>query len=590
MYSNIASVQILVALLKQYDIRDVVLSPGGSDIPIIHSIENDSFFNCFSVVDERSAAYFALGVSQVRNHPVACVCTSGSAVCNYLPGITEAFYQNVPVIAITADKNPYFQGQLETQKIEQSHIFDGVVKKSVSLPLVNTSDDRWLCSRLIQEALLEMKHHGQGPVHINIPIVEDIKVYDQEILPQINPIMRFGPELDVARWRSAAEELSQSQKILVIIGQNVVFCEEDQKLLDDFFAKFNCVYAVEHLSNVNCNGRVFSYPISEMKNFSELHELVPDIVITLGNNLSAYNLKHFLRINHTKFKHWLVNESGTIRDIFKSLYFIFECTPRNFFHFMLEYAPASSINDQKYFDTWNSLSGQIMIPEFEFSNFYIAKRLSETIPPNSLLHTAILNSTRVMQFFPLAKGVESYSNVGTLGIDGCFSTFVGQASVFDGLSFLVIGDLSFFYDMNAAGIKHIGKNVRVVLLNNGGGAEFHFFAGKDAIPSINRHICAQHRKSAKGWIISLGFKYIAVNNKEELEKAISQLAQESEIPIFVEVFTDMEDDAKYTQKFYDLNKKEPSLNLSQYAHKAARHLISPEKIQKMKAIIDIIKK
>ena len=134
MNSSFRSVQILIDLLKQYEIKDIVLSPGGSDIPLIHSIETDAYFTCYSVVDERSAAYFAMGVAQQKNRPAACVCTSGTAVCNYLPGITEAFYQSVPVLAITADKNPYYQGQLEIQKIEQTHIFDGVIKKSVSLP------------------------------------------------------------------------------------------------------------------------------------------------------------------------------------------------------------------------------------------------------------------------------------------------------------------------------------------------------------------------------------------------------------------------------------------------------------------------
>ena len=171
MYSNHKSVQILLSLMKKFDIRDVVLSPGGSDIPLIHSIETDDFFTCYSVVDERSAAYYAMGVAQEKSRPVACICTSGTAVCNYVPGITEAHYQNVPVLAITADKNPYYQDQLETQKIKQNNIFTDVVKKSVDLPVVQSADDEWLCNRLVNEALLELNHHGTGPVQINIPIV-----------------------------------------------------------------------------------------------------------------------------------------------------------------------------------------------------------------------------------------------------------------------------------------------------------------------------------------------------------------------------------------------------------------------------------
>ena len=177
MYTVIKNVQVLVKLLKEHNIRNIVMSPGGSDIPIIHTIEMDDFFNCYSVVDERNATYFALGLSQEKNEPVACVCTSGTAICNYLPGITEAYYQNAQVIAITADKNPIFQDQLETQKIDQMNTFKNVVKASVDLPVIRDDNDEWICNRLVNEALIEMTHHGKGPIHINIPIVGDTSKY-----------------------------------------------------------------------------------------------------------------------------------------------------------------------------------------------------------------------------------------------------------------------------------------------------------------------------------------------------------------------------------------------------------------------------
>jgi 2-succinyl-5-enolpyruvyl-6-hydroxy-3-cyclohexene-1-carboxylate synthase len=220
MYSNFFNVQILIALLKEYGIHDVVLSPGGSDIPMIHSIETDDFFCCYSVVDERSAAYFAMGVAQQKNKAVACVCTSGTAVCNYVPGITEAFYQNVPIVAITCDKNPNYQGQLETQKIDQKNILDGVVKKSVDLPFLNNEEAVWLCNRLVNEALLETSHHGKGPVHINIPIVGATDIYNCEKLPP-QRVIRYGDIHSEFFWDDTVKKLHSYQIIMVVFANHI---------------------------------------------------------------------------------------------------------------------------------------------------------------------------------------------------------------------------------------------------------------------------------------------------------------------------------------------------------------------------------
>ena len=225
MYSHFKNVQILISLMKQFEIKDVVLSPGGSDIPLIHSLESDDFFTCYSVVDERSAAYFAMGIAQEKKQIVACVCTSGTAVCNYLPGITEAYYQEVPVLAITADKNPNFQDQLELQKIKQSNIFDGVVKKAVELPMVHTEEDEWLCNRLANEAMLELTHHGCGPVHINMPILGPTQIFNCEQLPPQRK-MTFVQKPD---WAEIAKYLT-GKKIMVVVGQNLVFSEKMFKI------------------------------------------------------------------------------------------------------------------------------------------------------------------------------------------------------------------------------------------------------------------------------------------------------------------------------------------------------------------------
>lgn len=584
MYSNIKSVQILVALLKEFQVKDIVLSPGGSDIPLIHSIETDDFFSCYSVVDERSAAYFAMGVSQQKNKKVACICTSGSAVCNYLPGITEAFYQNAQVIAITCDKNPYYQGQLETQKIEQSHIFNGVVKKSVCLPLVSNPDDEWLCNRLVNEALLEVNHHGNGPVHINVPIVGRTDIYDCIKLPNERKIERIEYYSIEDSFDGIIEELNTYDRIMVIIGQNISFDDNFKLVMEEFFKRFNCIFAVENISNLNCDGCIFTYPVTEI---SLPDSLLPDLVISIGNNLAAYGLKPYLRQNYQKVTNWYVSETGNVRDSYKSLTKIIEIAPKYFFQKIVTKTNAKINNT--YFDLWQNELKKIKLPNFDFSNFYVAKKLASRIPDNSILHLAILNSTRVMQFFDISRNVKAYSNVGTLGIDGCLSTFAGQAAAApDDFAFLLIGDLSFFYDMNAAGISSISPNVRIILLNNGGGSEFHFFMGKDKISTINDFICAKHQKVATGWAVSLGYDYYCVSNENELEQAFALLDKKTDKPIFIEVFTDLEEDAVKTKLFYNSNRNNNN-SFWVTLKKTFKRVLPSNQIEKAKKIIDILR-
>ena len=584
MYSGIKSVQLLVALLKAHNVKDIIMSPGGSDIAIIHSIETDDFFNCYSVVDERSAVYFAIGIAQQKQAPVACVCTSGTAVSNYLPGMTEAFYQNVPVIAITADKEPYRLNQLMLQKIDQTGIFNSVTKKSVNLPVVKNGNDFWYCERLINEALVELDHHGKGPVHINIPIVESGAVYNCAELPKVRKIEIISRDKSIDVWASFIPKLASAKKILVIAGQNINFTDDDIKYVEKFAEKYNCVISVEHMSNLKCKGCISTYRVSEVSAPGIFTDLIPDLVISFGNNIASYKLKPLIKENKSAYTHWQIDEAGRIRDFSDRLTNVFECTPQYFFKYFAENAPEGAANNMDYYKLWATKYNEIEYPDFEFSNFYVAKKLSENIPQDSVLHLAILNSTRTMQFFDLAPNVKTYSNIGALGIDGCLSTFLGQAVSTENLAFLVVGDLSFFYDMNAAGIRHVGKNVRIVLVNNTGGSEFHFFMGKNKIPTINEHICAEHHKTAGGWIKSLGYDYYSASSKEEIDSIIPEFAKPSDKPMFLEVFTDMEKDAKLTNEFFHNNRIKFGGIKAKLIDKA-KSVIKPEHIEKAKKFL-----
>lgn len=546
MYTSIKNVQVVLALLKEYHISDVVISPGGNNIPIIHSVESDSYFHCYSVVDERSAAYFAMGMAQQKERPVALVCTSGTAVSNYLPALTEAKYQRVPLIAITSDRSPYLLDQLETQKIDQMNLFSTVCKKDVNLPIVNTDDDLWYCGRLVNEALIAMSNGANGPVHINVPTTGNPFDYSCEALPTVRKIDYFsGAEnLNTNVFKEYAIKL-KDKKILLVIGEGFVNRDRLVSMLTAFCNKLSAVCVVDYISNIHYTEAILSYRIMESMNDKDFDSLLPDVVITMGNNILSNNFKRFLRTHRLQFDHWAIDEGGEIRDVFKALKAEFCCTPE---FFMESITPFLNENiDQTFKEEWNAARDKTQIENFPYSNMAIIEAFSKKIPEKSIVHLAILNSTRGFHLFENQKQLKVYSNIGALGIDGCASTFMGQSMATDDLSFLIIGDLSFFYDMNSMGIRGIKNNVRILLLNNGGGGEFHYNMGKDHIPTLNDYISVKHSKVAKGWIESLGFQYIAVHNFDELSNALDIFTTPQANPVFIEAFTDMESDANLTK-------------------------------------------
>lgn len=547
MYTIIKNVQVVLALLKEYDISDVVISPGGNNIPIIHSIESDSYFHCFSVVDERSAAYFAMGMAQQKERPVALVCTSGTAVSNYLPALTEAKYQRVPLVAITSDRSPYMLNQLETQKIDQMNLFGTVCKKDVNLPVVTSDDDLWYCGRLVNEALIAMLNGATGPVHINVPTTGSPFDYSCEVLPAIRKIYYYSgvENLNTDIFKDYANKL-KSKKILLVIGEGFVNKDGLIPLVTTFCHKLSAVCVTDYISNFHYSEAILSYRIMESMNDKDFDSLLPDVVITIGNNILSNNFKRFLRTRRLQFEHWAIDEGGEIRDVFKALSAEFCCSPEFFMESIIPFI--SENRDQKFKDEWDTARNKTKIDNFPYSNMAVIAAFSKKIPEKSIVHLAILNSTRGFHLFENQKQLKVYSNIGALGIDGCASTFIGQSMATDELSFLVIGDLSFFYDMNSLGIRGIKDNVRILLLNNGGGGEFHYNMGKAHIPTLNDYISVEHSKVAKGWVESLGFQYFAVHNLDELSDALRVFTTKQSHPVFIEAFTDMESDANYTRK------------------------------------------
>lgn len=584
MYTKIKNVQILVSLLKQHNIRHLVLSAGTRHVPLAHSVENDDFFKCYSVVDERSAGYFALGLAKELNEPVAIACTSSTATCNYVPPIAEAYYQKVPLLVLTGDRDPYLLGQLEDQMINQVDMYKNFCKKCVSLPVVETEKDIWYCQRLINEAILELDHHGKGPVQINFPInqsIEDIADASIPELPIYNKIDRCELGKASIKWEEKAEKLKKAKRILVVCGSALPASEELKNAIDAFADRYNCVISTEYLSNIHCRNEVNTYLVGEAITGNVLKKMNPDIVIFFGGNFLS-RIKVMLRVIKDTCESWVISEDGAIMDPFQNLTNVFECTPEYFFDFFAK-ANLNGKNDRAIQDEFVHLRKKINVPEADklaqrvnqlaindakfkklpvpeekdlipenyLSAFFAMHGLSKKIPRNSLLHLSILNSTRIMQMFELDDSIAVYSNIGTDGIDGSMSTFLGQSNMHPNKQcFLVIGDLSFFYDMNSLGIRHIGPNVHILLINNGGGAEFYFSMGPERLPNIDMHISAAHQNSARDWVLSNGFRYLTAGNADEFQEVLPQFVSDKEQgPVVLEVFTNKANDIKVLKGF-----------------------------------------
>lgn len=543
---------ILIKFLKKHNVHKLVLSSGTRNIPFVSSVEVDDWFECFSVVDERNAAFFGMGLAQQTNEPVVIACTSGTAVSNYVTGITEAFYSHVPLIAITFDRSPYVLDQLETQKIDQMSIFSSITKANVELPMIKDDEDIWYCERLLNEAFISLHQHGTGPIHINIPLVGSTnELWEKQNKKEdtIKYIEYYSYETN--NWEEISDELGD-KRILFVIGQNTTMTSQEKERLNEIIYKLNAVVLNDNLTNFKSRNSVNPEIIIKALDGNSIIPYLPDIVITYGANFQE-RIKDLLKANERKFEHWLITEDGKVKDCFRSQTKLFECSIS---YFVDRISDTVRHANGEYLRLWKKLNDCLAVRDLPFSNFSVVRDFSVAIPENSILHLSILNATRLMQFFDLSESITVYSNANSFGIDGCLPTFLGQAYAFDGPAFIVIGDLAFFYAMNAMGIKHIKNNVHVLLINNGGGAEFHIVPSHNELATIDLHIGASHNQNAEGWIKSLGFEYIAANNSEDFKTKLKQFVDTRDKPIVLEVFTDLETDGQTVLETYrDLEKQ-----------------------------------
>jgi len=537
--ARIQNVQIILSLLKQFGISKVVASPGTQNMSLVTSMDRDPFFKVYSAADERSAAYIACGMAAETGEAVVLSCTGATASRNYIPGLTEAFYRHLPIVAITSTERVTAVGHNVAQVIDRGTLLNDIAKMSVLARCVDVEDDEWDCLVQVNKALLELNHHGRGPVHINLE-KSTSEIYSVEQIPVSRKIERVClgdvfPELDKG-------------KIAIFIGSHTPFSELETQAIDRFCGKYNAVVFCDHTSNYKGKYRVLPALIaSQMWNDSTIFQI--DTLIQLGDVSGEYYEQS--RIKNGVETVWRVNADGEVRDQFKKLRYVFEMDEIDFFN---HYA-GSEVTEEKesYLQECREEYKKVYdnIPELPFSNLWMAQQLSTKLPANGVLHMGILNSLRSWNFFEVPDSVQSFSNVGGFGIDGGLSSFIGGSlGVPQKLHFCVIGDLAFFYDMNALGNRHIGNNVRILLVNNGVGTEFKLYQhpasklGSEA----NRYIAAGGHYGHKSpelvrhYAEALGFEYHAVSSKQSFEEVLPRLVTTESLscPILVEVFTEEE--------------------------------------------------
>ena len=490
MYSDKKNILQLVALLRAHEIRNVVLCPGSRNTPIIHTLANHPYFTCYSVTDERSAGFFALGLALSGGRPAAVCCTSGTALLNLHPAVAEAFYQQVPLVVISADRPASWIGQMDGQTLPQPNVFGPLVKSSVNLPEIHTSEEEWYCNRLVNEALLELNHHGKGPVHINVPISEPLFQFTAEDLPDVRVITRYqGLNVYDRQYDDLITRLNGYTKRMMVVGQmNLIYLFERKicKLLYKHFA-----WLTEHTGNQtvpgipvkNFDAIIYSLPEEEQA------KLVPDLLITYGGHVVSKRLKQLLR-KHPPKEHWHVAADGQVADTFCSLTTVIEMDPFEFLEkiaYLLENKPC------EYPKRWEQLSKQMAEPDFAFSEMAAIGKVLKSLPTDAVLHLANSSTVRYAQLFQIPDSVEVCCNRGTSGIEGSLSTALGYAWASDKLNFVLIGDLSFFYDMNALWCNHLRGNLRIMLLNNGGGEIFQSLPGLKMEARTHRFVTALHQ-------------------------------------------------------------------------------------------------
>lgn len=558
MISTNPHAQQVAALLLAHGVTDVVISPGSRSGALVHTFSGCGQFNCRSIVDERSAGYFALGLAQAVSRPVALLCSSGTATLNYAPAVAEAFYQGIPLIVLTADRPPYWIGQMENQCLKQSDIYHNFVNYHASLPLAVDEKSLWFAARQINEAVQAATTGKNAPVHLNIPFEEPLHETVDTPLPAVKSIhtAHIQQQLSDSEQQQFINILQASPKILIIVGQqphNKIFSEQLQR----FANTCGAVIFAEALANTDSD-KAFSKIDMLCKNIGDDGEtLRPDLLISCGGQVVSKSLKSFLR-KHRASTHYHIGADGEIIDTYQSLTNVVPLSPEQFFSQIN--AAITPTNRHAYHQAWQAKQNHIdkryhdylATAEFaaEFADLGVYQAIFQNIPGNSVIHLGNSSAVRYALMNARVKNAVYLGNRGVSGIDGSLSTAIGYAWQSPQINTVVLGDLSFLYDSNALWNAYLGENLRIIVINNGGGNIFGLLETLAQTPHFREHFFTAHGVTAQPFAKAFAVDYLQANNSQELQSGLTALYSPTrEQATLLEIFTDADINTATYQQF-----------------------------------------
>lgn len=523
--SDKIAVRNLVEICVSKGLKHVVVSPGSRNAPLSISFGRHPEIKTTTIVDERSAAFYAVGIAQQTGAPVAIVCTSGTAALNYAPAIAEAYYQKLPLLVLTADRPKEWIDQMDGQTIRQENIFSNYIKKSFCFPTEPENEaEIWHASRISSEAIESTLFPEAGPVHINLPFREplyNLRDYSNEAAPNGFSTIDTKLELSQNEIDQLKADWSSTKKILIVGGlmhPNPVVSDALQKIAK----QENVAVLTETTSNLH--GEDFNRSIDRLIAGIEgqaPEDFQPELLITLGGPIVSKKIKAFLR-KYQPNQHWHINASNDYIDTFQSLSKIVPISPEKFLPHFENVGCESDYNSK-----WKSLDDKLLqvfkdfLSKVEFCDLKVFETVLNLIPEKSNLQLANSTAVRYSNLFDTVskKQLNCFSNRGTSGIDGTISTAVGAASTTDKLTTVITGDLSFFYDSNALWIKPMPSNLKIFVVNNSGGNIFRIIDGPSKLPELENYFEAKHDLNAEGIASTFGIPYIQVTNDEQLNEA-----------------------------------------------------------------------
>ena len=543
-YPKIPLAQSVIEICKAKGIQYIVISPGSRNAPLTIGFTNNPYFTCYSIADERCAAFFAMGIAQQIQKPVAVVCTSGSAVLNYYPAVAEAFYSQIPLVVLSADRPQNKIDIGDGQTIRQENVFANHILFSANLTELTSKENDSLINQAINSAIENL-----GPAHINIPFEEPL--YDtvetlevtSEIIPMSQPLNDFKLEKTfISQW-------NQAKKKLILVGELFPNTLETA-IIEKLGANESIVVLTEATSNLhhpsfitNIDSLITPFTTEDFEAFQ------PEILVTFGGMVVSKRIKAFLRKFQPK-NHWHV-DSLRAYDTFGCLTQHFKTHPNLFFNQLLTENTASDY--QKHFLTIHNFRKQkreIYTHEIPFSDFKVFDFLSKRLPEVCQLQISNSSAIRYMQLFDLNPNTTVFCNRGTSGIDGSSSTAIGAALVSPKPTILITGDISFFYDSNALWNNYIPKNFKIILVNNNGGGIFRILPGHQETPTFNTFFETSHQLNASHLAKMFGFQYFNANSREDLEKNWEAFIANENQPSILEIFTPEKENNKILLEFF----------------------------------------